>query len=202
MDRGPGRHRQDDPPRRGLPDGRRTRIRERRCRPVASAGPSRHQRLRDRLGNLLRWGCLFIPLLALLANRRNPEPLGAAAASRNGYRCAKLISMPIATAEKITALSHDLGSQRHLAELLGVSPAQITRWRRGGGIDLANAERVDLLELVLASLLRLYPAEAAEQWLQALNPHLGDRRPIDLVRAGRAQELLGAIAVERSGGYA
>jgi transcriptional regulator with XRE-family HTH domain len=110
--------------------------------------------------------------------------------------------MPIATAEKITALSHDLGSQRHLAELLGVSPAQITRWRRGGGIDLANAERVDLLELVLASLLRLYPAEAAEQWLQGLNPHLGDCRPIDLVRAGRAQELLGAIAAERSGGYA
>jgi uncharacterized protein (DUF2384 family) len=121
---------------------------------------------------------------------------------RNEYRCARLISVPIATAEKITALSHDLGSQRHLAELLGVSPAQITRWRRGGGIDIANAERVDLLELVLASLLRLYPAEAAEQWLQGLNPHLGDRRPIDLVRAGRAQELLGAIAIERSGGYA
>lgn len=111
-------------------------------------------------------------------------------------------TMPVAISEKITALSHDLGSQRRLAELLGVSPAQVTRWRRGGGIDPANAERVDLLELVLASLLRLYPADAAEQWLRGLNPHLGDRRPIDLVRAGGAQELLGAIAVERSGGYA
>jgi uncharacterized protein (DUF2384 family) len=50
--------------------------------------------------------------------------------------------------------------------------------------------------------LRLYPAEAAELWLQGLNPHLGDRRPIDLVRAGRAQELLGAIGAERSGGFA
>lgn len=110
--------------------------------------------------------------------------------------------MPIGTAEKVTALSHDLGSQRRLADLLGVSPAQITRWRRGGGVDLANAERVDLLELVLANLLRLYPADAAEQWLQGSNPHLGDRRPIDLVRVGRAEELLGAIAVERSGGFA
>lgn len=110
--------------------------------------------------------------------------------------------MPVATAEKISALSHDLGSQRRLAELLGVSPAQVTRWRRGGGIDIANAERVDLLELTVASLLRLYPAEAAEQWLQGVNPNLGDRRPIDLVRAGRAQELLGAIGVERSGGFA
>lgn len=110
--------------------------------------------------------------------------------------------MPVATAEKITALSHDLGSQRRLAELLGVSPAQVTRWRRGGGIDLQNAERVDLLELVVASLLRLYPAAAAEQWLLGVNPHLGDRRPVDLVRGGRAQELLGALAAERAGGFA
>jgi uncharacterized protein (DUF2384 family) len=110
--------------------------------------------------------------------------------------------VPVATATKITALSEDLGSQRRVADLLGVSPAQVTRWRKGGGIDLVNAERVDLLELVLASLLRLYPAEAAEQWLLGLNPRLGDRRPIDLVRAGRTQELLGAIADERAGGYA
>lgn len=110
--------------------------------------------------------------------------------------------MPVATAEKITALSQDLGSQRRLADLLGVSPAQVTRWRRGGGIDLANAERVDLLELIFARLLRLYPAEAAERWLLGLNPHLRDRRPIDLVRAGRAQELIGALAAERSGSFA
>lgn len=121
---------------------------------------------------------------------------------RNEKCCARLGPMPVATAEKITALSHDLGSQRRLAELLGVSPAQVTRWRRGGGIDLQNAERVDLLELVVASLLRLYPAEAAEQWLLGVNPHLGDRRPIDLVRASRAQELLGALAAERAGGFA
>lgn len=110
--------------------------------------------------------------------------------------------MPVATATKIGALSEDLGSQRRVAELLGVSPAQVTRWRKGGGIDLVNAERVDLLELVLSSLLRLYPAEAAERWLLGINPRLGDRRPIDLVRAGRTQELLGAIGDERAGGYA
>jgi uncharacterized protein (DUF2384 family) len=110
--------------------------------------------------------------------------------------------MPVDTADKISALSHDLGSQRRLADMLGVSPAQVTRWRRGGGIDLANAERVDILELVVGSLLRLYPTEVAEQWLNGLNPHLGDRRPIDLVRAGKAQELLGALSVERSGGFA
>jgi len=110
--------------------------------------------------------------------------------------------MPVTTAEKVQALSRDFGSQRRLAELLGVSPAQVTRWRRGQGIDELNAERVDLLELVMSNLLRLYPTAAAEQWLVGLNPSLGDRRPLDLIRGGRARELLDAIATERAGSYA
>jgi uncharacterized protein (DUF2384 family) len=110
--------------------------------------------------------------------------------------------MPVTTAEKVHALSRDFGSQRRLAELLDVSPAQVTRWRRGQGIDELNAERVDLLELVMSNLLRLYSTEATERWLVGLNPHLGDRRPIDLIRRGRTRELLDAIAVERAGGFA
>jgi uncharacterized protein (DUF2384 family) len=122
--------------------------------------------------------------------------------TRNRKRCANLCTMPISTAEKVHALSRDLGSQRRLAELLGVSPAQVTRWRRGGGIDELNAERVDLLELVMANLLRVYSVAAAERWLVGLNPSLGDRRPLDLIRRGQARELLDAIATERAGSYA
>lgn len=110
--------------------------------------------------------------------------------------------MPVATAEKVRALSHDLGSQRRLAELLDVSPAQVTRWLRGGGIDDLNADRVDLLELVMAQLLRLYSPRAAALWLVGLNPHLGDRRPIDMIRRGQTRELLDAISQERAGSYA
>jgi uncharacterized protein (DUF2384 family) len=110
--------------------------------------------------------------------------------------------MPVSTAEKVVALSEDFRSQRRLAELLGVSPAQVTRWRHGRGIDEANARRVDLLELVMSSLLRLYSAEAAELWLLGVNPHLAERRPIDLVRMGRSRELLDAIAQERAGSFA
>jgi uncharacterized protein (DUF2384 family) len=110
--------------------------------------------------------------------------------------------VPVATAAKIIALSEDLGSQRRVAELLGVSPAQVTRWRQGGGIDIDNAERVDLLELVVTRLSRIYEAEVIEKWLLGLNPTLGDRRPIDVIRAGGTQELLDAIAEARAGGYA
>lgn len=110
--------------------------------------------------------------------------------------------MPVSTAQKVEALSRDFRSQRRLAELLGVSPAQVTRWRHGKGIDALNAERVDLLELVMSQLLRVYPAEAAERWLVGLNPHLGERRPIDLIRRGRLPELIEAIAAERAGSFA
>jgi hypothetical protein len=108
----------------------------------------------------------------------------------------------VSTQQKVTALSQDFGSQRRLAELLGVNPAQITRWRKGEGIDDANAARVDLLELVTAQLLRLYSAQAAERWLMGMNPSLGGRRPVDLIRRGQAREVLDAIANERAGSFA
>jgi uncharacterized protein (DUF2384 family) len=110
--------------------------------------------------------------------------------------------MPVTTADKVHALSRDFGSQRRLAELLGVSPAQVTRWRRGQGIDELNAERVDLLELVMSNLLRVYPTTAAERWLVGANPVLGDRRPLDLIRRGETRALLDAIASERAGSFA
>ena len=78
--------------------------------------------------------------------------------------------MPVQTADKVIALSRDFRSQRRLAELLGVSPAQVTRWRNGRGIDAANAQRVDLLELAMSSLLRVYSPAAAEDWLLGVNP--------------------------------
>jgi uncharacterized protein (DUF2384 family) len=110
--------------------------------------------------------------------------------------------MPVTTVDKVVALSRDFGSQRRLAEMLGVNPAQVSRWRRGQGIDEVNAVRVDLLELVMANLLRLYPMEAAERWLLGLNPSLGDRRPLDLIRRGQARDVLDAIASERAGSFA
>lgn len=110
--------------------------------------------------------------------------------------------MPVSTQEKVTALSRDFGSQRRLAELLGVNAAQVTRWRRGEGIDDINAGRVDLLDLVMAHLLRLYSGAAAERWLVGMNPSLGGRRPIDLIRRDQTREVLDAIANEHAGSFA
>jgi hypothetical protein len=54
----------------------------------------------------------------------------------------------------------------------------------------------------MSNLLRLYPITASERWLLGLNPSLGDRRPLDLIRRGQARELLDAIATERAGSFA
>jgi hypothetical protein len=110
--------------------------------------------------------------------------------------------MPVATAAKVEALRADFRSAAQLADLLGVSRSRVTRWLRGAGIDPLNAERVDLLELVWSSLLRLYDREAALAWLFGVNPSLGDRRPIDVIRAGHAEELMRAIRAERSDAFA
>lgn len=86
--------------------------------------------------------------------------------------------------------------------MLGVSRSQVTRWLRGAGIDPVNAEKVDLLELVWSNLLRIYARDAALSWLFGVNPRLGDRRPIDLIRAGRAEVLMRAIRAERADAFA
>lgn len=110
--------------------------------------------------------------------------------------------MPVATARKVEALRADFRTGARLADMLGVSRSQITRWLRGAGIDPLNAEKIDLLDLVWSNLLRLYARDAALAWLFGINPRLGDRRPIDLVRAGRAEELIRAIRAERSDSFA
>ena len=122
--------------------------------------------------------------------------------TRNTIRCARMSAVPVATAAKVEALSVDFRSQAALAEILGVSRSRVTRWLKGAGIDPLNAEKVDLLELVWSNLLRVYEPEAARSWLWGVNPLLGDRRPIDLVRAGRAEELMRAIRAERADSFA
>lgn len=110
--------------------------------------------------------------------------------------------MPVALAQKVEVLCEDFRSAARLAELLAVSRSQVTRWLRGAGIDPLNAEKVDLLELVWSNLLRLYERDAAMAWLLGVNPLLGDRRPIDLIRLGRAEELMRAIRAERADTFA
>jgi Protein of unknown function (DUF2384) len=110
--------------------------------------------------------------------------------------------MPVAVAQKVSALAEDFGSLRRVADALGVDAAQVSRWARGGGIDAKNAARVDLLELTISAVGRLYEPQVVENWLFGLNPSLGDRRPIDLIRAGDLSAVLAALRAEEGESFA
>lgn len=111
--------------------------------------------------------------------------------------------MPVAAKDKVNALVADLGGRAQAARAIGVDRAQVTRWLESGqGPDAENLRKIEAFELVLARLLRLYERETALRWLQGANPHLGDRRPEDLLMKGRISEVLGAIDADESGAYA
>jgi len=81
--------------------------------------------------------------------------------------------MPSRTARKVQALRRDFktgGRRRRF------SSASAAHRSPAGSKEPAstrfNAERIDLLELIWANLLRLYEPEAARSWLFGLNPHL------------------------------
>lgn len=119
-------------------------------------------------------------------------------------KCVALLceQVPIATIDKVRALSADLGTQARLAELLGVSRSRVTRWLKGEGIDDLNADHIDQLELVMSMAFRLYEPEAVRAWLTGFNPLLGNRRPIWFIRRGRFEEVLNALRQERAESYA
>ena len=95
-----------------------------------------------------------------------------------------------------------LGSDRAVAEILGVSPSQVSRWRGGQLPDLDNADRLAGLALVSEMLARWLAPEVREGWLRGPNAHLADRSPAYLIRLGRVADVIGALEAEKAGVYA
>jgi transcriptional regulator with XRE-family HTH domain len=110
--------------------------------------------------------------------------------------------MPVAVRDKLQAVTRDLGSQARVARLLGVSPSRVSRWLRAEQPDPENRRKLEGVEFVLGRLLELYERDAALDWLQGINAHLGDRRPMDLLAAGRTAEVLQAIQADEAGSFA
>jgi transcriptional regulator with XRE-family HTH domain len=95
-----------------------------------------------------------------------------------------------------------LGSDRAVADILGVSPSQVSRWRRGQLPDPDNADRLAGLALVVEMLGRWLAAPVIEGWLHGPNAHLQDRTPAYLISLGRVADVVGAIEAEKAGAYA
>lgn len=95
-----------------------------------------------------------------------------------------------------------LGADRVVAELLDVSPSQVSRWRRGQSPDLENADRLAGLALVVEMLARWLHPETVEGWLNGPNLHLDDRSPAFMLRRGRVADVVAAIEADKAGVFA
>jgi len=92
-----------------------------------------------------------------------------------------------------------LGSDRTIAELLDVSPSQVSRWRKGQAPDAENADRLGGLALVVEMLARWLHPVTIRGWLDGQHHHLENRTPAHLIRCGRVADVIGAIEAEKSG---
>lgn len=89
------------------------------------------------------------------------------------------------------------------ARLLGVDPAQVSRW--GAGTELVSAEmgrRIIDLHDILTRILRIYGRETAAMWLVGSEPLLGGARPIDVLVLEGAAPVIRAIDGIAQGAYA
>lgn len=104
---------------------------------------------------------------------------------------------------EIEVLRESFGNQSALANVLGVDRSSVTRWLQGKDApDAENEEKIAGLRYVMTRLSKLFNHEAAASWLKGINAHLGNQRPLDLLRKGRIAEVISAIEQTESGSYA
>lgn len=89
-----------------------------------------------------------------------------------------------------------------LARSLGVHRSAVVRWKRGEAPAPRNWEQLVGLDTVVSLLENFLDARSIPKWLRGVNAHLGDRRPIDVIRQGRLSEVVAAIEAEKAGAFA
>jgi hypothetical protein len=94
------------------------------------------------------------------------------------------------------------GTRAALAEWAGTHRSQITRVAGGQEAGGDVGWRLVALASVVTALLALYDADAIPGWLRGSNPHLQDRRPLDVLAEGDLASVMSAVQAARSGVYA
>jgi transcriptional regulator with XRE-family HTH domain len=93
-------------------------------------------------------------------------------------------------------------SDAEMARAFGVDRSRVARWKQGEAPDPVNAERLVGLDTTVALLSGFLAESSIPKWLNGINAHLDDRRPIDVIRSGRLSEVIAAIEAEKSGAFA
>lgn len=105
--------------------------------------------------------------------------------------------------ERTRWLVDTVGGVRRLADMLGVSPSQPSRWAKGE--ERPNMRAAPLLidfEHVLARVRLVWAEPAATTWMTSANSHLADARPVDVLVLSGPGPVLEALDAETWGGFA
>ena len=91
---------------------------------------------------------------------------------------------------------------RDLANIVSVSPATVSRWSSGKATpELRTQTLIAELRYVVDRLSEFYAPDETRLWLHARHPQLDGERPIDLINAGRTEDVLAVIESLDSGAF-
>ena len=95
-----------------------------------------------------------------------------------------------------------LGTRSALAAWAGIHRSQITRLAQGQELGGEAGWRLVGLAAVVTALLGLYEPDAVAGFLEGSNPHLNDRRPLDVLAEGDVAAVMAAVQAARTGAFA
>lgn len=95
------------------------------------------------------------------------------------------------------------GNGALLADLLGVRPSQVTRWKQGAQTPSAESVRAIMdFAYIIARAESVMHDKVVPIWLDSPNQFLRGATPRDCIKLGRIAEVIGALDAEDEGAYA
>lgn len=114
------------------------------------------------------------------------------------------VAAPSQAVRRLTQVMRDTSiDAAGVARILGRDPRTVQRWLRQETAPRWDAREIVLaLNVVLERLAGVMDPAAAQDWLFTPVPALDNERPADLIRAGRAREVLNVIDAIGEGVFA
>lgn len=93
-------------------------------------------------------------------------------------------------------------SDAEMALAFGVDRSNMARWKAGAPLSAINLSRLVAFDVVVSLLVGFLSPTTIPKWLRSTNAHLSNRRPIDVLLAGKLSDVVAAIENEKTGAFA
>lgn len=94
---------------------------------------------------------------------------------------------------RLESAARGFASDADLARALGIELTELDGWRAGELPDDLSRDRLVALDATVELLSTYLSPSSIPKWLNGLNAHLGDRRPVSVLMDGDLSEVVAAI---------